>query len=500
MPNSATLPLPTPRRRRSWAVRLAVFGLAAVVLAAGLGLVVWWKFFRSEPQPLADERARFHYGSLGAELVAGIPYPIFMILPRVFPDLVERYATEGYGPEKPAYGGYGAFGLVWEEGERLPVGLSIKRLGQERVTLNCALCHTASYRPATDAPPQFAVGGPAHTLNLQGLLRFLIAASHDRRFTAARLMPEIALHFPLDALDYATYSLVLIPKTRAALRLAEHELGWMERKPAWGPGRDDAFNLPKFILTQTPWDDTVGNTDFPALWRLRNRAGGLLHSAGEAKSLYAVVATSAIGIGSLPTAAFEPRNEWLESFIAKLEPPPFPGRVDTELARHGEQIFTSSCAGCHAENGARTGTAIPLAEIGTDPEHVLAWRQHNADRMNTVVRLLGADNAVIQGAQDGYVAKPLVGVWLLGPYLHNGSVPTLRDLLSPPEQRPRVFYRGYDVVDTENIGFISTGPLAAARGFRIDTVQRGNGNAGHEYGTGLSEPDKRALLEYLKTL
>ncbi len=120
--------------------------------------------------------------------------------------------------------------------------------------------------------------------------------------------------------------------------------------------------------------------------------------------------------------------------------------------------------------------------------------------MNTVVRLLGADNAVIQGAQDGYVAKPLVGVWLLGPYLHNGSVPTLRDLLSPPEQRPRVFYRGYDVVDTENIGFISTGPLAATRGFRIDTVQRGNGNAGHEYGTGLSEPDKRALLEYLKTL
>ena len=188
-------------------------------------------------------------------------------------------------------------------------------------------------------------------------------------------MPEIALHFPLDAIDYATYSLVLIPKTRAALRLAEHELGWMERKPAWGPGRDDAFNLPKFILTQTPWDDTVGNTDFPALWRLRNRAGGLLHSAGEAKNLYAVVATSAIGIGSLPTAAFEPRNEWLESFIAKLEPPPFPGRIDAELARSGEQVFAGSCAGCHAENGARTGTAIPLAEIGTDPEHVLAWRQ-----------------------------------------------------------------------------------------------------------------------------
>ena len=59
--------------------------------------------------------------------------------------------------------------------------------------------------------------------------------------------------------------------------------------------------------------------------------------------------------------------------------------------------------------------------------------------MNAVVRLLGAANADIQGAQDGYVAKPLVGVWLLGPYLHNGSVPTLRDLLSPPGQRPGSF-------------------------------------------------------------
>src|SRR4051794_3682896 len=72
------------------------------------------EFFSSAPQQFADERARFHYGSLGGELVAGIPYPIFMILPRVFPDLVERYATEGYGPEKPGYGGYGAFGLAWE--------------------------------------------------------------------------------------------------------------------------------------------------------------------------------------------------------------------------------------------------------------------------------------------------------------------------------------------------------------------------------------------------
>jgi mono/diheme cytochrome c family protein len=486
------------RLRGRFAIVLAALSIVAV--ATCLGFVVWWKFFSSAPQHFADDRARFDYGSLGGELVAGIPYSIFMILPRVFPDLVERYATEGYGPAKAGYGGYGAFGLAWEEGERLPVGLSIKQLGYERVSLNCALCHTASYRLAADAPSQFAVGGPAHTLNLQGLLRFLIAASHDRRFTAARLLPEIALHFPLDPIDTVIYTTILIPGTRAALRVAAHELGWMEQKPAWGPGRDDAFNLPKFILTQMPWDDSVGNTDFPALWRLRDRAGGLLHSAGEAKNLYAVVATSAIGIGSLPTDQFEPRNEWLEAFIAKLEPPAFPGAIDAELAGRGQRLFSQYCAGCHAESGARTGTAVPLGEIGTDPAHVLAWRQRNAERMNAVVRFLGASNADVQGAQDGYVARPLVGVWLLGPYLHNGSVPTLADLLSRPEQRPKSFFRGYDVVDMEKVGFVSTGEEAAAHGFAFDTALRGNGNGGHEYGTELSEADKRALLEYLKKL
>ena len=120
----------------------------------------------------------------------------------------------------------------------------------------------------------------------------------------------------------------------------------------------------------------------------------------------------------------------------------FPRRNRLRVGRRGQRVFSQHCAGCHAESGARTGTAIPLGEVGTDPEHVLAWRQQNADRMNKVVRLLGASNADVQGAQDGYVARPLVGVWLLGPYLHNGSVPTLSDLLSPTGRRPSVFYRG----------------------------------------------------------
>jgi hypothetical protein len=258
-----------------------------------------------------------------------------MVLPRVFPDLVERYATHGFGKGRIGYGGYGAFGLAWEEGQRLPIGLSIKQLGYERVTPNCALCHTTVYRTSRTDTPHFAVGGPGHTVNIQGLPQFLFAAANDRRFTAPRLMPEIALHFPLDWIDWQLYSFFIIPKMQLAFHLAEGQLAWMGSKTAWGPGRDDAFNLPKYILTQLPWDDTIGNTDFPALWGLGNRTGQLFHAAGEATSFHAVSATSALGTGSLPGPQFDTVNEWLWQFVRNLAPPKFPASIDATLARQG---------------------------------------------------------------------------------------------------------------------------------------------------------------------
>jgi hypothetical protein len=101
---------------------------------------------------------------------------------------------------------------------------------------------------------------------------------------------------------------------------------------------------------------------------------------------------------------------------------------------------------------------------------------------------------------DGYANMPLDGLWLRAPYLHNGSVPTLRDLLMAPDQRPEVFYRGHDLYDYDNVGFVSSGAEAERFGARYDTTVEGNGNGGHLYGTNLSQEDKDALLQYLKTL
>jgi hypothetical protein len=87
--------------------------------------------------------------------------------------------------------------------------------------------------------------------------------------------------------------------------------------------------------------------------------------------------------------------------------------------------------------------------------------------------------------------------------LHNGSVPTLRDLLEPASRRPQTFYRGYDVYDPVKIGFVTEVAMEGERRyFLFDTRVSSNGNQGHEgaaYGTELAQADKQALLEYLKT-
>jgi hypothetical protein len=101
---------------------------------------------------------------------------------------------------------------------------------------------------------------------------------------------------------------------------------------------------------------------------------------------------------------------------------------------------------------------------------------------------------------NGYVSVSLDGLWLRAPYLHNGSVPSLQDLLEKPENRPKSFYRGFDVYDQKKVGFVSEGAEAERVGFKYDTSVSGNSNQGHLYGTDLSGEDKTALIEYLKSL
>jgi hypothetical protein len=97
-----------------------------------------------------------------------------------------------------------------------------------------------------------------------------------------------------------------------------------------------------------------------------------------------------------------------------------------------------------------------------------------------------------------YAARPLYGIWAAAPYLHNGSVPTLYDLLLPPEQRPKTFALGEREYDPVRVGF-AVGTACRQQDCGVDTTRTGDGNGGHLWGTDLAEPDRMALLEYLKT-
>src|SRR6266516_5843773 len=141
--------LSKPRRRKR------AIAIVALVLLVGGAYVGWYKFFREEPQPdwvTQDADTRFKYGSIGAENDAGIPYWIFYVLPRMFPEKL------------PGPGGYASLGVPWEQGQELPVGFTKKVIGFPRVANNCAVCHTASYRVSANSNPVFVATGPNHTL------------------------------------------------------------------------------------------------------------------------------------------------------------------------------------------------------------------------------------------------------------------------------------------------------------------------------------------------
>jgi hypothetical protein len=129
------------------------------------------------------------------------------------------------------------------------------------------------------------------------------------------------------------------------------------------------------------------------------------------------------------------------------------------------------------------------------------WSQQAAIEANKVVEEMGIERlGLVEEPLSGYVAQFLDGIWLRAPYLHNGSVPTLYDLLLPAEQRPVQFYRGYNVYDPDKVGFVTAGDEARLSGTLHDTRVRANSAAGHDFAAALSTEQRLALLEYLKTL
>ena len=483
-------------------------GLALIIALLALG--VWAIAFRTVAQAEFDGMAaEFNHGSIGNEDAQGIPYWIWRVLPTLFNEYL------------PGPTGYSSLGLFWEPGAELPVGFSKKVVGTERVSINCAFCHQGSYRLAPDEQSRLAVAGPGNRVAVQGYLRFLAQAGNDPRFNADTLMDAIGLIYEMPWWQRLTYRYLFIPATKSALRQQARDFAWADANPDWGRGRIDPFNPIKYGILRMGNDGSIGNSDMMPLWQQdlsegENAAGQprSLHWDGLSTSLHEVVVTGAVGDGmsyrNYQRDAVRGRLDRIEAYVRRLRPPPSPFstalptdnpfHLDAALVERGEALHQQHCAVCHVPEGARFRSVIPVDEVGTDRHRVEMWTAVAAERYNSYSEK-GKDWG-FNGFRDvdGYVAVPHTGLWLRAPYLHNGSVPTLRDMLRPPAERPMLFYRGDDLIDADNGGFIASGAEAERVGERYDTRLPGNDNGGHLYGTELSDGDKEALLAYLKTL
>jgi mono/diheme cytochrome c family protein len=207
----------------------------------------------------------------------------------------------------------------------------------------------------------------------------------------------------------------------------------------------------------------------------------------------------------------------IHSFLLSIPAPAYPFSINSALASRGQKIFGATCAKCHGTygpGGSYPNKIVPPGIIGTDRTLAEAISKRNLDYFNSswFAQQLAPDGKPMKVTEEhGYQAPPLDGVWAMAPYFHNGSAPTIYHVLNS-KARPRYFTRSYRTEEADydpirvgwRIDVLSHEPdpgLPPYQRRRIyDSTQPGRGNSGHTFGDKLSEPERMAVIEYLKTL
>jgi mono/diheme cytochrome c family protein len=259
--------------------------------------------------------------------------------------------------------------------------------------------------------------------------------------------------------------------------------------------------------------------DVPAWWLLKKKKTMYYTGGGDARSVRSLMQFMLSPL-TLPSTfdREEPTFRDIQAYILSLQPPKYPFPIDGALAQAGEKIFTQTCARCHGTYGQKwtyPNKIVPLDEIGTDPNRYYGISPTLGAHYNR--SWFGHENPgwladdYKASATAGYQAPPLDGVWATAPYFHNGSVPTVYHVLNS-EARPHRFTRSYrtdrDAYDPNKLGWKvqvleqpANPTLPAFERRKIyDTALPGRSNRGHTFGDDLTEPERMAVVEYLKTL
>jgi mono/diheme cytochrome c family protein len=279
------------------------------------------------------------------------------------------------------------------------------------------------------------------------------------------------------------------------------------------------------------WSDTAlftipGLADLPAgqsiaskvppWWRMSKVYGQFYTAMGRGDHRRSEMLAGSLCTDSIDEAnAIDVHFKDVNAYIRTVKPPPYPFPINTALADQGHTVFTQSCAPCHGTYAPDAVTypnlVIPHDTIltddyvsrgGTTPYYgsaLVDW--YNESWYGQVGHYV---------PQNAYIAPPLDGVWAIAPYLHNGSVPDVATLLDS-SKRPKYWTRvDHDSThyDQSAMGFPWTAqssgqtnpPMGVAAKNIYDTTQPSHGNTGHTFGDALTDQQRTAVIEYLKTL
>jgi hypothetical protein len=431
-------------------IRLLRWTVWSIVLLAVIG-GGWLAWAVGTDWPVAYDGVveHFKYGSIGSEPGVSLldpvggalpPYWIFTALPSVCRDRLP--------------GGYASFGFIVEEGRDLPVGVSRRRrLGVDQVGLNCAVCHTGTIRDTPQSAPRVVVGMPAHQLDLQRFIEFVLDCTLDNRVTAESISGRFPESDGPGAMERLLYRLGVVDRLKVQTLGLRNRIAPIlgDAVPRWGPGRVDTFNPYKAIQFNWPIDhlsvsERTGSSDVPSIWNQQPRDGMQLLWDGDNDSVDERNLSAALGAGITPVTVDHAGIGRVRDWIWTLPPPEYPYPIDAALAAQGAPLYAGACASCHGDHqfrdgvtsGELVGTVVPIERIGTDPYRLQSYTEAFAANQ---YQLFPASQYRFTRFRKthGYANHPLDGIWARAPYLHNGSVPTLRNLLDPPEQRPAVF-------------------------------------------------------------
>ena len=252
--------------------------------------------------------------------------------------------------------------------------------------------------------------------------------------------------------------------------------------------------------------DEMIPTDVPAWWLLKKKHGMFYNGFGRGDFGRFLMASNLLTVTDTTEAAeVDSHFNDILAYINSIQAPKYPKPIDEALAANGEKIFTATCAGCHGtygDDGKYPNLLIPESIIQTDSA-LFTSNYSNPQFVEWFNKSWFAtgDHPAQLVPYQGYIAPPLDGVWITAPYMHNGSVPNLETMLNSGK-RPKYWQRNFTnpSYNYDIPGWNYEEKEKPGNSEVYNTTLKGFGNYGHNFGDNLSEKERRAVIEYLKTL